>query len=141
MNIFEDNLINLSGILSIKAYISAVILCLVLVPGVSVSKESVKYRAVVSFYSICCGPDSGDVEAVQEFIKAFEEKYKVELEFENRSWGMEGEWDMCFKLDEVNSAAQLEFVDGVKDAIDKRIAGKDNTRNGGTDVYENRHCE
>ena len=142
MNIFEDKpYINLLENLTLKTYITAVILCLLLVPGFSISKEPGKYRAVVSFYSICCGPDRKDVEAVQEFIKVFEHEYKVELVYENRSWGLEGEWDMCFKLDEVNRTAQAEFVDGLKEAIERLKAGKDNSRDGGAEVYENRYCE
>jgi hypothetical protein len=100
------------------------------------------YRAVISFYSICCGPDPKDEESVSEYIEDFEQNHKVKLKvhYPSHRQGPEGEWAMCFKLEEVNEAGQVEFIRGIRETLKQLRTGKDPNRDGGAEIQESAPC-
>lgn len=96
------------------------VISLMLFSSPSIAQESEIYRVVVSFNSICCGPDFKDEVAVKKVIKEFEDKYHIKLVFKHKLLGgREGEWGMCFKLRGISKTAQIELVNSLKQAIDK----------------------
>ena len=105
-------------------------------------ENKVIYRAVVGFYSICCGPDPKDEEAVAKFIEGFEKEQKVSLKVHYPSYGHgpEGEWVMCFKLNEVDEEGQIEFIRGIRETLTRLRPGKNPNRDGGAEIRENIPC-
>jgi len=74
-----------------------------------------KYRLVVSFYSIGEGIDSKNKENFDVFLKNRSQK----IIFEQTPWGREGEVDYCFKLNELTSPEQTDFVKKAKEILGK----------------------
>jgi hypothetical protein len=110
--------------------------------GAANNNGEASYRAVIAFYSICCGPDPRDIAIVKNYIKSFEETYNVELKFDSPTdgTGPEGEWAMCFKLEELDVNAQAVFVKGIKEALSQASYNKNPNRDGNSEIVENKSC-
>ena len=81
-----------------------------------------KYRLVISFFSIGEGVNLKVNEEFEKFISAYSPKVKHELV----AWGREGEKDYCFKLTELSSVQQEEFIRKAKEVATKKVHIKEN---------------
>ncbi len=79
--------------------------------------DSNNYRFTVSFYSKGGGTDYKMKEKYLNFIKEFQQKKSLVLIYEITTWGKEGETDYCFKLLELTSPEQDQFVKGSKELL------------------------
>lgn len=80
-------------------------------PSVAVTvADTNSYRFTVSFYSKGGGIDYKMKEKYLNFIKEFQQKKSLVLIYEITTWGKEGETDFCFKLLELTSPEQEQFV-------------------------------
>ena len=111
--------------------------------NVIASEQSETFRAVVRFSSICCDPDLKDERAVQIFIESFEEKHNIKILVTNplHGEGPEGEWSMCFKLSEIDQLSQVQFIKGIRKAIENIRLKKNHSRDGETQIIENSPCK
>lgn len=75
--------------------------------------NSANYRLVVSFISQAAGIDRQLHPKFMELYKS----YKPAVTAEVTPWGREGEVDYCFKLNELNSKQQKDFVQKVREAM------------------------
>ncbi|MFA7327573.1 MAG: hypothetical protein WC121_12960 [Candidatus Kapaibacterium sp.] len=73
--------------------------------------EAYNVRFIVSFISIGSGIDN---KAKSSFVDLLKSK---DLEFNSVNWGREGEFDYCLKLDELDSANQVSFIEEVKQLL------------------------
>ncbi len=64
----------------------------------AVSQMERRYDVVVSFGSICCGPNVKAMEELDTLVKRFEHRYRVRLEVRRKHWGLEGETELCINL-------------------------------------------
>ena len=75
------------------------------------------YRFIASFISFGGGPDIKLVKKFTDYISDFNTKKGKTIVFERFAWGREGESDYCFKLTEISTKEQLEFIDGAKNIL------------------------
>lgn len=87
-------------------------------------------RLLVSFGSICCGPDAMAVEALARVISGYEKRIGHPIEATTVHWGKEGDFSRCFSLREMNASTRRRFVDDVRAALAK----------GRAEVSENTPC-
>ena len=78
----------------------------------SVSPDT--YRLIVSFISKGQGVDKTTFNAFESLIVTFNEKNNVKLVYDKYTWGKEGEFDCCFKMNDVKKGKQEDFVTAVK---------------------------
>lgn len=78
-------------------------------PATATSNDST-CRFVVSFISIGAGIDNKAREEFDKFILEYSAKNKVHIVYVPERWGREGEIDYCFKLKELSSSKQEEFI-------------------------------
>lgn len=71
------------------------------------------YRFNVSFYSKGEGTDR---EARERFMKLIENQ-SPKIEFEEVTWGREGEVDYCLKLSELNKDQQKQFINKARELL------------------------
>jgi hypothetical protein len=65
----------------------------------ALSQAEKRYDVVVSFGSICCGPNEKAMEEIETLMKRFEQAHRVKLEVQRKHWGLEGETELCIDLD------------------------------------------
>jgi hypothetical protein len=75
------------------------------------------YRFNVSFFSIGSGINGRAKQQYLDFIKEYEVKNKVKVEYEVANWGKEGETDFCFKLSGLNTEEQSKFISDSKELL------------------------
>lgn len=75
------------------------------------------YRFIVSFISMGGGPDIKVLKAFTDYVSEYNAKTGKTIVFERFGWGREGESDYCFKLSEITSTEQVEFIKGVNKLI------------------------
>lgn len=123
-----------------KSIVALLIICTLFVSTSYAENE--KYRVVIYFGSICCGPDVKDISGVNKFISSFETKKQVKLSAASPSGsiGEEGEHAKCYKLKELSNEAQKELIEGVKNLLINLKAAKDHSRDGETTVHEYSLC-
>lgn len=87
------------------------------------------YRFSVSFISIGAGIDKKAKQQYDQYIKEYEQKNKVKLNYETTNWGREGEIDYCFKITELDKQKQELFVIETKEIlkISSLVRYKENT--------------
>ena len=73
------------------------------------------YRFIVSFYSSGEGSDYKTKEEFDKFLNSYSKK----IAFEGVPWGREGEFDYCFKLNELSSSEQTDFIKKSKELLEK----------------------
>ena len=74
--------------------------------------EANNVRFIVSFISIGSGTDQKAKSKLADLLKS------LEIEFNTVSWGREGETDYCLKLDDLDSANQVSFIEEVKGLLE-----------------------
>lgn len=81
------------------------------------SNNPTKYKIIVEFNSVCCGPPSDDF--LKKYVNDFQTKNKVRISAHSFSrCGLEGEYGVGFTLSELNnSVSQNEFITGLKEKI------------------------
>lgn len=72
------------------------------------------YRFIVSFISKGAGIDSKSNDAIASYITTFNNQNDATVKYDKINWGKEGEMDYCFKLDELKSNKQVDFIKGFK---------------------------
>lgn len=72
------------------------------------------YRFIVSFISKGAGKDSKLLETYTTFLTEYGKRNNLSISKEVITWGREGEKDFCFKLSELSSEKQIEFVNESK---------------------------
>jgi|SRR3972149_3488771 len=82
-----------------------------------IKSDTNNYRITVSFYSKGGGVDDKIMEKYNKFIKDFEKKKGITLKYEVTPWGKEGETDYCFKLLELSTTDQDQFVKESKELL------------------------
>lgn len=87
------------------------------------------YRFNVSFFSIGSGIDGKARRHYLDFIKEYEAKNNVKIAFEVAKWGKEGETDYCFKLSELKTEQQSDFISDSKELLTnaKNVRYSENT--------------
>lgn len=75
------------------------------------------YRFSVSFISIGAGIDKKAKQKYDQYITEYEQKNKVQLNYETTNWGREGEVDYCFKLTELDKKKQELFIIETKEIL------------------------
>lgn len=75
----------------------------------SSTKDS-SFRFVVSFISIGSGIDRKAKSQYEQFLKDFESKNNVNISYEKKYWGREGEVNFCFMLNELKKEEQESFI-------------------------------
>lgn len=78
--------------------------------NISASMEDTNFRFIVSFISIGSGIDIKSKKDFEQFIKEFEVKNNVNISFDKKYKGREGEVNFCFSLNELNSDDQDKFI-------------------------------
>jgi hypothetical protein len=87
-------------------------------------------RLIVKFGSVCCGPDGNALSRLMETVDAYERRIGRGLARQTVPWGIEGDFTICFRLDELDATMQGVFVRDVKGAL----------RSGSAKVEENMPC-
>ena len=82
-----------------------------------IKSDTNNYRITVSFYSKGGGVVDKIMEKYNKFIKDFEKKKGITLKYEVTPWGKEGETDYCFKLLELSTTDQDQFVKESKELL------------------------
>jgi hypothetical protein len=72
------------------------------------------YRFIVSFISKGAGIDSKSNDAIASYITTFNNQNDATVKYDKINWGKEGEMDYCFKLNELKSNKQEDFIKGFK---------------------------
>ncbi len=77
-------------------------------------KAKIVYPLVMSFQSECCGVPSDS--ALQEFIKKFKARYKINKITADRigPMGREGEYYLAFRLKELSKKQKQYFIKNIK---------------------------
>lgn len=75
------------------------------------------YRLTVSFYSTASGAEAPMMRKLEDFVGEYAEKNKTNVDYEKSHWGREGESDYCFKLNELSSDQQKDFIIQVRDVL------------------------
>ena len=83
----------------------------------SISSTDSIFKLRISFISIGAGIDRSAVQHFHEFLKTFEVKHALKLNYTTINWGREGETDYCFKLSELNVSQQNDFVKETKEVL------------------------
>lgn len=83
-------------------------------PTISNESEKDNYRFIASFISKGAGKDSKLLQAYISFISDYEKSNNLSLSKDVIAWGREGEKDFCFKLSELSSEKQIEFINQSK---------------------------
>ena len=78
-----------------------------------------KYAVAIKFQSVCCGVPS-DV-PLQKAIKSFKSKNKIKVIDAVRigPLGREGEYDICFQMNEMNARQKKAFIKIIKTTVKK----------------------
>ena len=92
---------------------------------------------VVGYHSICCGTPSD--KPVMDFITNFRAKNKIKnFEIYRQSGlGREGEFNLYIGIDTFSKAQKMQFVNGLKAAIDAQNRMKKPNRDGDVSFDEN----
>ena len=64
----------------------------------ALSQAEKRYDVVVSFSSVCCGPNEKAMKEIVALMQRFEQAHRVNLEVQIKQWGMEGETELCIDL-------------------------------------------
>lgn len=83
-------------------------------PNISIESENDNYRFIASFISKGAGKDSKLLKSYISFISYYEKRNNLSLSKDVIVWGREGEKDICFKLSELSSEKQIEFINQSK---------------------------
>ncbi|MES2838289.1 MAG: hypothetical protein V4667_12240 [Bacteroidota bacterium] len=105
-------------------YYSTLILCLLSVSAFSQSRKDKKKAKVITKYSLSFvskgeGYDAVAKQEVGKFIKEYEIKKDVILRYFEIPWGREGEFDLCFNLDNMSKSIRKDFVNKMNKFIEK----------------------
>ena len=57
-----------------------------------------RHDVVISFGSICCGPDMGVMMAIETLVGRYEDRLQGRIRVEKTYWGLEGETDYCIRF-------------------------------------------
>jgi hypothetical protein len=76
-----------------------------------------RHDAVISFGSICCGPDMEAMLRLDELINRFERRHPGRLRVEKKHWGLEGEVDFCIDFRGLMPGPRDDFASAVKAII------------------------
>lgn len=105
-------------------YYSILMLCLLSISAFSQSKHDKKKAKVITKYSLSFiskgeGYDAVAKQEISKFIKDYELKKDVVLRYFEIPWGREGEFDMCFNLDNMGKSVRKDFVNKMNKFIEK----------------------
>ena len=71
----------------------------------------------VSFISIGTGPDRKAKSKYDQYLIQYEQKNKIKLSYEIIPWGKEGEFNYCFKINELDKKQQEVFIAETKEVL------------------------
>ena len=77
-------------------------------------KSADTYRLIVSFISKGAGTDATTLAALESLLTTFSNRDGFLVKYEKYTWGREGEYDLCFKMEGMKKAKKDEFVKSVK---------------------------
>ena len=77
----------------------------------------IRYRFIVSLISIGEGTDLKAGSDLMNYLAEYKKNTGIELSYTPVPWGREGEADLCFVLNELDEAAQAQFVSEVRERI------------------------
>lgn len=98
-----------------KALQLIILLLLVVSTGFAQSRKDAKKAKVITKYTLSFtskgeGYDAVARQEVTKFIKEYELKKDVALKYFEIPWGREGEFDMCFNLDNMSKSVRKDFA-------------------------------
>ncbi len=102
------------------------------VPLTSDSLKAENYRLTITFYSIGSGTENNLMNRLEDFIGEYAGKLNKTIDYSKTGWGREGETDYCFKLNELTSLEQSDFILNVKEELK---TGK------WVHIYQNQPCK
>lgn len=82
-------------------------------------KAKIITKYTISFISKGEGPDVVAKQEIGKFLKEYEVKKDVVLRYFEIPWGREGEFDMCFNLDNMSKSIRKDFVNKMNKFIEK----------------------
>lgn len=96
-------------------YLTAILLCSLSLSVFSQSRKDKKKAKIITKYTISFsskgeGYDADAKQAIIKFIKDYELKKDVALKYFEIPWGKEGEFDMCFNLDNMGPHVRKDFA-------------------------------
>lgn len=102
----------------------------------SLTREEAKsapesFRLMVTFISIGAGTDPDAKVLLDNYIADYKTRTGKQPNYIMIPWGREGEVDCCFKLDELSSTEQADFINGLRNSMKSRelIQVNENARN------------
>ncbi len=97
------------------------------------SSAEIKYRFIVTFYSIGSGTERDQIVMFEKFVTDYGQKSKTTIAYEKSNWGREGEVNYCMKLAEIAAEDQQKFIGEAKEILKsaKWVRFSENTPCGG----------
>jgi len=94
-------------------------LLLALLAATGYTAEEETYRVVIKFGSVCCGIDMDLKDRISRLLSERGERTGKPLDRHMVSWGEEGEFNLCLKLDELSVSEQKELTERLQLMIGK----------------------
>lgn len=105
-------------------YLTTILFCSLSLVAFSQSRKDKKKAEIITKYTLSFsskgeGYDADAKQAIIKFIKDYELRKDVVLKYFEIPWGREGEFDMCFNLDNMGIRARKDFVTKINKFIAK----------------------
>ena len=75
------------------------------------------YRVAISFVSFGAGTDPDGRPMLDNYVQQYMDATSKRIIYDAHPWGREGEIDICFTLDNLTVAEQIQFVSGLRDVF------------------------
>jgi hypothetical protein len=85
--------------------------------GIEGAPPGFRHDMVVSFGSVCCGPDEEVMGRLNGLIALYGRSHPGGLRIEHQSWGLEGEYDYCIDFLGLIWAERREFREAVRSIV------------------------
>lgn len=69
-----------------------------------------RHDVVISFGSICCGPDMSVMMGIESLVGQYEDRLQGRIRVEKTYWGLEGETDYCIRFRGLAWRERHEFI-------------------------------
>jgi hypothetical protein len=79
------------------------------------------FRLVVSFGSVCCGPDGGAIQRVREAVEQAAQRIGQPVAVVTGFWGPEGDTAYCFQLNEMLREERSRFIEQLWAALKQSV--------------------